>query len=155
MWLLCQGAGLKYLTSIVGRTVFTLPPRKLPAKSRGDEEAAAAGRVDRVIHRVVGIRRRDVAGLDSAERVRSADAAEIDVLEVALAASVVRRDVGNVVPVRDADARETALQRVARRDRKAVAVLRRSSAGSACPAVVQRNQVLPAQNRCLARPGRN
>ena len=33
MWLLCQGAGLKYLTSIVGRMVFTFPPSMLPAKS--------------------------------------------------------------------------------------------------------------------------
>ena len=30
--LLCQGAGLKYLPSITGWMVLTLPPRKLPAK---------------------------------------------------------------------------------------------------------------------------
>src|ERR1019366_232169 len=30
-WLLCHGAGWKYLASIVGRMVFTLPPRTLPA----------------------------------------------------------------------------------------------------------------------------
>ena len=33
MWLLCSGDGWKYLTSMVGRMVFTLPPRTLPAKS--------------------------------------------------------------------------------------------------------------------------
>jgi len=30
MCFLCQGAGLKYLPSITGWMVFTLPPRKLP-----------------------------------------------------------------------------------------------------------------------------
>src|SRR3954454_11386222 len=33
IWLLCQGACLKYLRSIAGRMVFTLPPKTLPAKS--------------------------------------------------------------------------------------------------------------------------
>src|SRR5258707_6412612 len=33
MWLLCQGACLKYLRSIAGRMVFTVPPRMLPEKS--------------------------------------------------------------------------------------------------------------------------
>ena len=31
MLLRCQGAGWKYLASIVGRMVFTFPPRMLPA----------------------------------------------------------------------------------------------------------------------------
>src|ERR1039457_2791199 len=34
MWLLCHGAGWKYLASTVGRRVFTFPPRMLPAKSK-------------------------------------------------------------------------------------------------------------------------
>src|SRR5271157_2090229 len=34
MWLLCQGAGWKYLASMVGRMVFTFPPSALPAKSK-------------------------------------------------------------------------------------------------------------------------
>src|SRR5579863_3996821 len=33
MWDLCHGAGLKYLASIVGLMVFTLPPSTLPAMS--------------------------------------------------------------------------------------------------------------------------
>ena len=31
MWFLFQGAGWKYLVSMTGRIMFTLPPRTLPA----------------------------------------------------------------------------------------------------------------------------
>ena len=57
----------------------------------------------------------------------------------------------SIVAVRDADARETALQQFAHRDRKSVAVLDVIQQILLTQRAVQRNQVLAAQNRSLAR----
>src|ERR1035438_7994661 len=77
-----------------------------------------------MIHRVVRIGRNDMAGVDSAERIRTVHAAEIDVREVGLRRIGGGHDAGNVEPVGDAHAGETTFDGIAGRNRNTVAVLR-------------------------------
>src|SRR5207302_6669412 len=63
------------------------------------EQAAAGRRRDRVVDGVVRVRRSDVAGFNTLERVRTGDAAEIDVLEIIGRRSGFRLRARYVVPV--------------------------------------------------------
>src|SRR5581483_6745740 len=89
-----------------------------------DKQAASASGVDWVIDRVVRKRRCNGAGLDTRERGRAGNALKVNVIKIGLRCCAVRidGDAGVVVPVRDADAREAAAQRIAGRNRKPVPV---------------------------------
>jgi hypothetical protein len=56
-----------------------------------------------MIHRIVGERRSDRAGLDSVQSVRPVDALEVQILEILRRGGAQHVDVGNIVAVGDSD----------------------------------------------------
>ena len=93
-------------------------------KVRRNEQAAPGSGRNRVVHRVVSVGGRDVAGADSRQRIRPSHAAEVDVLEIAVGGWSLRLDVRDFESVSDPEPGETAPQRVAGGNRSAFAVLR-------------------------------
>ena len=127
-----------------------VPAQNAAGVIEGEEQAPAAGGRNGMVHGVVGIRRRDVAGPDPGQRIRSGHAAEIDVLEVIVGGRGQRFYVGDVEAVSDSDLRETPPQMGARGNRKPVAVLDVVQQVTRAQLVIQRDQVRPRQNRGLA-----
>src|SRR5580658_8536471 len=82
-------------------------------KSQTEEDALAARRVDGMVYGVIRKRRREGARLDSIQRVRAVNAAEIDVLEVIGGGGGLRNHVRNIVSVSEAGAPEAAAELVA------------------------------------------
>src|SRR5690242_12296872 len=82
-------------------------------KLRGDEQAAAGGGRDGMVHGVVAVRRCNRTGLNTHERVRPTNALEIDVRKILGGGAGARYDAGIVEAIGDPHARETAAQHFA------------------------------------------
>src|SRR5580704_2309395 len=75
-----------------------------------------------MVHAVVGIGRSDLAGADAAQLVGTADALEIDVVEIRARRIRQSADARYVVTIRDANAGKAAFERIGRKYSTAVAV---------------------------------
>src|SRR5579859_1037960 len=103
-----------------------------------------------MVHRVVAVRRRDRAGFDADERVRSVDALEIDVGKVLSRGARAGHDAGIVEAVRDAHARETTAQHFAGGSVEAVAVLYVIQLVLGAQRLVEGNEILAGENGSFA-----
>src|SRR5713226_10126093 len=103
-----------------------------------------------MIHRVVAVGRRDRTGLDTNQGVRAVDTLEIDVCKILGRGARARDDAGIVVAIRDSHARETTPQHFTGGCVEAMAVLDVVQLVLRAQRLVERDEILPAQNRSLA-----
>src|SRR5580700_10292096 len=87
------------------------------------EQLSATGRIDGIIDAVVGVRRRDGGGADTAELIGPTHTLEIDVSEIIRGRRGEGLNVRNVVTEGQSQACEATLQRIRNENRAAVTVL--------------------------------
>src|SRR5579862_930789 len=101
--------GLEILALYCGLNRIHVAAQEAAGEGCGDEQALAAGGRDGVVHRVVRERRDDAAGTYALQGIRTGDAAEVDEIEIRRRAGALRFDIGDIIAVSNADAREAAL----------------------------------------------
>src|SRR6266446_6794792 len=103
-----------------------------------------------MVHRIVAVRRRNRAGLDTYQGVGSADALEVDVRKILGRGTRARDDAGIVEAVRNPNTRETTPQHFAGGHVEAVAVLDVIQLVLRAQRLVEGDEILAGENRCLA-----